>query len=147
LTAIYLDTALVVASLVHEPGTAVAHRFLQAAAERPWLISSWVETELASALAMQCRRGAIQASERDEAWMRFQELRRARLQLLELEAMDFDAAARLCLAEAPPLRAGDALHLAVCQRHRSQLVSFDQALCAAASHHRVAVELLQITTD
>lgn len=114
--ATYLDTALLVASLVHEPGTAVAHRFLQQAADLPWLISTWVETELASALAMQCRRGKICADERDEAWLRFQELRAARLQLLALESVDVQVAARLCLADAPPLRAGDALHIAVCLR-------------------------------
>ncbi len=91
-----------------------------------------------------CRSCAIQASERDEAWRRVQEQRGARLQLLELEAMDFDAAARLCIAEARPLRAGDALHLAVCQPHRSQLVSFDPALGVSSSHHRVAVEMLHI---
>ena len=88
---------------MHEPGTAVAEQFLLSAAERPWQISSWVETELASALAMQCRRGVIQASERPVAWQRFQELRQARLQLLKLEPMDLEAAARLCLADAPPL--------------------------------------------
>jgi predicted nucleic acid-binding protein len=144
LKAAYLDTAMLVASLVHEPGTAVAHRFLQQAADLPWLISTWVETELTSALAMQCRRGAISDAERDEAWLRFQELRAARLQLLALESVDVQVAARLCLADAPPLRAGDALHIAVCLRQQCRLASFDQGLCAAAAHHRVAVELLRI---
>lgn len=141
---LYLDTALLVASLVHEPGTEVAHQFLRNAADQAWLISTWVETELASALAMQCRRGAISPAERDEAWQRFQTLRDGRLQVLELTAADFDAAARLCLAEAPALRAGDALHIALCQRQKCQLVSFDQAMCAAAVHHRVACQLLRV---
>jgi len=140
----YLDTALLVASLVHEQGTAVAHRFLRDTADCPWLISTWVDTELASALALQGRRGAISAVEREGAWQRFQELRSGRLQVLELIAADFDEAARLCLAEAPALRAGDALHIALCQRQKSCLVSFDQSMCAAAAHHRVAVELLRV---
>ena len=59
-------------------------------------------------------------------------------------AADFDVAARLCLTDAPPLRAGDALHIALCQRLKSCLVSFDQAMCVAAAHHRVTVELLQM---
>ena len=54
------------------------------------------------------------------------------------------AAARLCLAEAPALRAGDALHIALCQRQKSCPVSFDQSMCAAAAHHRVAVDLLRV---
>jgi predicted nucleic acid-binding protein len=142
---IYLDTSIVVASLVHEPGTAMAHQFLQDAAERPWLISSWLETELTSALAMQCRRGTIQIHERDEAWMRFRELREAKMLGVPLESAVLDAAARLCLADAPPIRAGDALHLAICMRSNSCLASFDQGLCAAASHHHVLVEHLRVS--
>lgn len=142
--ALYLDTALLVASLIHEPGTDVAHRFLRQASERAWLISPWVDTELASALAMQGRRAVISGEERNAAWQRFQVLRQQRLQVVALEAVDFDAAARLCLAETPALRAGDALHLALCQRHRCRLVSFDQGMCAAAAHHHIDVELLRI---
>lgn len=140
---LYFDTALLVACLVHEPGTAVAQQCLRSAVDQPWLISTWVETELASVLAMQCRRAVISAPERDEAWLRYQALRDERLQVLELTSGDFDGAARLCLAEAPALRAGDALHIALCQRQKCRLVSFDQAMCAAAAHHRVACQLLK----
>jgi predicted nucleic acid-binding protein len=110
--------------------------------ERPWLISSWLETELASALAMQRRRGTLETEERDRAWKRFQELREAKLRVFQLEAADFETSARLCLEDTATLRAGDALHLAVCMRCRAQLVSFDKAFCAAAANHRVWVELL-----
>ena len=141
---LYLDTSLVVAALVHEAGTAPALRFLQAHAKQPWLISPWVTTELASALALQVRRRAITLEESQEAWQRFGELREYRLQSVTLAAGDFEAAARLCLAEAPPLRAGDALHLALCQRLNLQLTSFDRGLCQAASHHQVAHQQLLI---
>jgi uncharacterized protein len=142
LKSVYLDTSVVVASLVNEPGTTTAHGFLEGAMERPWLISSWLETELASALAMQWRRGTIEAEERERAWKRFQELREAKLRVLQLEAPDFETASQLCLDETATIRAGDALHLAVCMRCRGQLVSFDKAFCAAASNHHVSVELL-----
>lgn len=138
----YLDTSLLVASLVHEPGTAAAHRFLRQTAASTWLISSWVETELASALAMQCRRNTISSTERDEAWRRFEEMRQARLQVVGIEAADFAVAARLCLVEAPSLRAGDALHVALCLRQRCRLASFDKELCTAGAHHRLTVEWL-----
>jgi len=65
---LYLDTSLLVAALVHEAGTATALDFLQAHAQQPWLISPWVATELASALALQLRRGAITPPESQEAW-------------------------------------------------------------------------------
>jgi hypothetical protein len=80
LRALYLDTALLVATLIHEPGTAVAHRFLRQASDRTWLISPWADAELASALAMQGRRAGISGEERDTAWQRFQGLRQQRLQ-------------------------------------------------------------------
>jgi predicted nucleic acid-binding protein len=141
---LYLDTSLLVAALVHEAGTATAVSFLQAHAKQPLLISPWVATELASALALEVRRGAITPQESQEAWERFGVLREQRLNTLPLAAEDFEAAARLCLTQAPPLRAGDALHLALCQRLNLQLASFDRGLCKAAAHHQVAHEQLLI---
>ena len=135
---LYLDTSLVVAALVHEAGTATALTFLQEHARQPWLISPWVATELASALALQMRRSAITLQESQEAWQRFLVLREQRLQSLPLVAEDFEVAAQLCLAQGPPLRAGDALHLSVCQRLNLQLASFDLGLCKAAAWYQVA---------
>jgi predicted nucleic acid-binding protein len=146
LSTLYLDTALLVATLVHEQGTAVAHRFLQQVSDRPWLISHWVDAELASALAIQRRRAVISQDELNAAWQRYRTLRQERLQVLALETVDFKSAARLCHAESAPLRAGDALHLALCLRHRITLVSFDRSMCAAAAQHRIEVELLVINS-
>lgn len=134
---LYLDTSLVVAALVHETGTATALTFLQDHARQPWLISPWVATELASALALQVRRSAITLQESEEAWQR--------LHSLSLAVEDFEAAARFCLAQVPPLRAGDALHLAVCQRLNLQLVSFDRGLCQSAARYQVAQHQLLIS--
>jgi uncharacterized protein len=141
---LYLDTSLLVAALVHEAGTASALGFLQAHAKQSWLISPWVATELASALALQVRRSAITREESQEAWQRFGVLRDHRLHTLPLAAEDFEAADRLCGVQATPLRAGDALHLALCQRLRLHLASFDRGLCRAAAHHQVAHEQLLI---
>jgi predicted nucleic acid-binding protein len=141
---LYLDTSLLVGALVHEAGTATAVSFLQAHAKQPLLISPWVTTELASALALQVRRGAITAQECQEAWQRFGVFRTHRLHTLPLAAEAFETAARLCLAQVPPLRGADALHLALCQRLKLQLASFDRGLCKAAAHHQVAHQQLVI---
>jgi predicted nucleic acid-binding protein len=141
---LYLDTSLLVAALVHEAGTATAVSFLQAHAKQSLLISPWVATELASALALQVRRGTIAPQESQEAWERFGLLREQRLNTLPLAAEDFEAAARLCLTQAPPLRAGDALHLALCQRLNLQLPIFAPGMCKAAAHYQVAHEQLLI---
>ena len=108
------------------------------------LISPWVATEQSSALALQVRRGAITPQESQEAWQRFGVLCEQRLHILPLTAEDFEVAARLCLTQAPPLRAGDALHLALCQRLNLQLSSVDRALCKAAAQYQVASEQLLI---
>ena len=96
---LYLDTSL----LVHEAGTAAAMSFLQAHAQQSLLISPWVSTELASALALQVRRGAITPQDSQEAWQRFGVLRAHRLHTLPLAAEDFETAARLCLSQASPI--------------------------------------------
>ena len=75
--------------------------------------------------------------------MRFRELREAKMLEVALEAADFAAAARLCLADAPSIHAGDALHLAICMGSNSCLASFNQGLCTAASHHHALVEHLR----
>jgi len=139
-----LDTSLLVTALVHEAGTATALTFLHEHADRPWLISAWVATELASALALQLHRSVITPQEAEQAWQRFGVLREQRLHSLPLAAEDFEDAARLCLAQAPPLRIGDALHVVICQRLNLPLASFDRGLCKAAAHHQVAHHRLLI---
>lgn len=69
---VYLDTSLLLAALVHESATAAVCSFLHHAEHDIWQVSRWVDTELASALAMQTRRGVISAIERDEAFTRYQ---------------------------------------------------------------------------
>lgn len=87
---LYLDTFLVVAALVHEAGTATALVFLQEHARQPWLISSWVATELASVLGLQIRRSAITPQESQDAWQRFLVLCGQRQTLQPLAAEDFE---------------------------------------------------------
>ena len=98
-----LDTSLLVAVLVHEAGTTTAERFRQTHAKQPLLISPWVVTELASALALQVRRVALTPQESQEAWERFGVLREQGLNTLPLAAEDFEAAARLALNQASPV--------------------------------------------
>ena len=141
---LYLDTSLLVAALVHERGTATAHRYLQESANHHWQISCWVVSEFASALGLKCRQSIITAAVAAETWQRFEVLERQRLQVLTPESADFQAAARFCLSPTTPLKAGDALHLAICQRQSSCLVTFDRQFHAAATQHRVSTQLLQI---
>ncbi len=89
--------------------------------------------------ALKRRSGVISHNEVVSCWSRFQTLREKRLQVLQLEPADFETAARLCLADPPALRVGDALHLALCQRQRSVLATLDRGLAQAALRHQLPV--------
>ena len=141
---VYLDTSLLVAALIREPGTESAKRFLQAADGQDWLLSAWTDVELASALSIKRRSGVITAEESAQALQRYGTLRDARCTLVTLEAEDFRSARDFCANPALAIRAAAALHLALCQRQRSTMASFDRELCDAAEHYRIVVERLEI---
>jgi predicted nucleic acid-binding protein len=138
-----LDTSLLVPLLIREPGTPKVQAFLSVGAAKVLLISPWTITEFSSALALKERVRSISRQERRAALTMFEKFRSLRLELVPMEAADFEAAARLCDASAAPLRAGDALHLAVCRRVRGSLATMDQGLAAAGQEAGLAVELIQ----
>ena len=87
--------------------------------------------------------GTISRQERLAALGEFGRFCQLRLELVPLEAADFDAAARFCDGSEAPLRAGDALHLAVCRRARGSLATMDRGLAAASQEAGLAVELIE----
>jgi len=140
----YLDTSLIVAALVRESGTAAAKAYLSSAHAEFLLASRWVVTEFSSALALKVRTGTISAAEQAAALAMFRRFSAARLRLVDVEAGDFDAAAGLCDQVAAPLRAADALHLAVCKRRGARLATFDADMATAAERHNLPCDLLVI---
>ena len=138
----YLDTSLLVALLVRESGTEAAKTYLSAAGDETMLASHWVITELSSALALKRRTGSITAIEQAAALAMFRRFSTARLELVDVEARDFDEAARLCDQAAAPLRAGDALHLALCKRLGARVATFDRGMATAAQCHALPCDLL-----
>jgi len=105
----YLDTSLLVPLLIREPRTPRVQAFLSAGAAKALLISPWTITEFSSALALKERVRSISREERRAAPTMFEKFRSLRLELVPMEAADFEATARLCDASAAPLQAGDAL--------------------------------------
>jgi predicted nucleic acid-binding protein len=74
----------------------------------------------------------------------FEKFRGLRLEMVPMEAADFEAAARLCDASESPLRAGAALHLVVCRRSRGSFATMDAALATAGREAGLAVELIEV---
>lgn len=138
----YLDTSLIVAALVREPGTEAAKAYLAAARDEFLLASRWIVAEFSSALALKVRSGTITEAEQAAALAMLRRFSTARLRLVDVEARDFNAAAGLCDEIAAPLRAGDALHLATCKRTGSRLATFDNSMASAAKWLGLSCDLL-----
>lgn len=128
---IYLDTSVLGAIFFREPGAPQLVSRLQRLRKNGLAISSWSLTEMASVGGIKRRTGAIDARARQEALANFQRFASLHLSLAEVDPMDFRTAA-LMLDSPAPLRAADALHLAVTQRLGAQLASLDQRQCAGA---------------
>lgn len=140
----YLDTSLLVAVLIREAGTPAAKTYLASRGAAPLLISRWAVTEFSSALALKVRTATIDAAEQVAALIMFRRFVTLRLQLVNIDPVDFEFAAGMSDYSAMPLRAGDALHLAVCKRLGTRLATFDARMAAAANHHGVGTDFLKI---
>jgi predicted nucleic acid-binding protein len=140
----YFDTSLLVAVLIREAGTEAAKSYLSACGDAPLIISRWVITELSSALAIKVRTGTITPGEQRSALTMFRRFSALRLHMVNVESVDFDVAAGMSDDSMVALRAGDAVHLAVCRRLGTRLATLDAGLAAAASHHGVSTDFLTV---
>ncbi len=94
-------------------------------------ISDWVITEFSSALSVKLRRGEITSGDRARALNKFAEFTDASFAVLPVSSAHFRMAAQFADQYALGLRAGDALHLAICSSHGATLCTLDKRLSAA----------------
>lgn len=128
---LYLDTSLIVAALTREAETARTQAWLAAQPPHDLAISEWVATEFSSALSIKLRSGQIEADHRADALAMFTRLRAESFSILPISTVHFRTAARFADQHLSGLRAGDALHLAVCADHGATLCTMDQRLGGA----------------
>ncbi|MGH7210780.1 MAG: type II toxin-antitoxin system VapC family toxin [Acetobacteraceae bacterium] len=124
----YLDTSLVVAALTPETATERAQVWLDGRDPGSLVISEWVTTEFSAALSIKLRTGHMSAGNRADALARFALLSADTFSVLAVSGSQFRAAARLADQYALGLRAGDALHLAICADHGATLCTLDRRL-------------------
>ena len=110
---LYLDTSLLVSLIAAESSTAPAQAWLAQQSEEQLVISDWVGTEVASALAAIQRNGGIDEQSRVRAAANLKARVTAAFTVLPVSRQAFRAAADMAGLVELRLRSGDALHIAV----------------------------------
>lgn len=138
---LYIDTSLLVGVLTHEGRTAELRGWFRRQSAEDLIISEWVGTELASALALKQRTRQIDADQRAAAAHMFSEMTMKFLSTVPVVSGQFRMAAQFAGRADLALRASDALHLAICADHAAMLCTLDRRLIDAAPPLGIAVEV------
>jgi predicted nucleic acid-binding protein len=139
---LYLDTSLLVAALTNEAETRQMQGWLGEQTPNDLVISDWVAAEFSAALSIKLRTGAIEAAHRAETLTMFARLCNDNFTVLPVSRLQFRTAARFADQYTLGLRAGDALHLAVCADYGATICTLDRRLGGAASALGVKTALL-----
>jgi predicted nucleic acid-binding protein len=139
---LYLDTSVLVAALTREAKTGAVQLWLGEREPGELAISDWVVTEFSAALSIRLRTGQLDEAARADALSAFTNLCADSLSSLTISGLHFRTAARFAEHHALGLRAGDALHLAICADHGRTLATLDRRLGQAGLALGVRTALL-----
>lgn len=128
---VYFDASVLVALLTDDPLTARANAYLRKG--RPvLLLSDYAAAELASAIAHRVRMGIHTIDTARDAYATFDAWAAEYTEPVETVTADVRAAAAYVRRLDLPLRAPDALHVAIAIRMAASIATFDLRLTASA---------------
>lgn len=130
---LYLDTSLLVSALANEAATEKVRDWLAKHVTDKLLTSEWVATEFSAAVAMKVRLRYIDQAQHSEILARFTRMHRRSMGSIPISAAHFRTAAQFADNPDTKLRAGDALHMAICRGADARLCTLDLDLAAAGS--------------
>lgn len=128
---LYLDTSVVLALFVREPMSESVGDWV-ASRRQPLAFSDWGLTECASALGIRLRRGELDARLAAGTYSAITTFVNTSCEFIACAGHHQLDAQKLLSRFDLPLRAGDALHLAITQHAQATLVSCDKQLAAVA---------------
>jgi predicted nucleic acid-binding protein len=128
----YLDTSVLVAVFTGERDSDRLVDWLMNLDGEEIAISQWTNVEFSSALSIKVRTGQITPELQGETQKLFRSAAENSYRELDIAIEDFATAARWCASHHTGVRAGDALHLAIAERHEARLCTLDRSLAAAA---------------
>ena len=128
---LYLDTSLLVPLYALESRTTDAQNWMAGLEGQVLAVSLWCVTEFSSVLALKARRGELGQDGLLIAESEFRQFVAGRATVLTVADKDFYRASELCLSGVG-LRSGDALHLAIAERHGLTVCTLDLGMSTAA---------------
>ncbi len=131
----YFDTSVLIAAVTEELRTQDARALLMTMMPDGFAVSSWTEAELSAALPMKVRAGGLAPQDLPKAFRALDALTGQGAWRIAVRDEDVVSAGALARAAATPLRAGDALHIAIARAHGLRLVTFDRDQAKAAQAH------------
>ena len=135
----YADTCVLLSLFFRDSGTPGALEWLREAGTEPIVVSHWALAEFASAAGTMARRGDLSPELHREGLARFRRFVAQRLTTEPPVVADFDRASVWMEDFRSGLRAGDALHLAICVRPGATLCTADDTLAGAAERYGLPV--------
>jgi uncharacterized protein len=138
IVSVYFDASLIVPMFVEDALNERADAYIERFAPLP-VISDFAMAEVASALNLRVRARLLDVSEAREALGELDIWRAQTVSTCQVDRADIATAEAFLRRLDLPLRAPDAIHIAVAQRLNLELATFDQRMADCAS--RLGVRL------